>query len=84
MREQQRQLWSAAVSGWQPGVDAAIAPADPITEQLIALAQIEPGQRVLDLSCGAGNPAFQIARRVGGTGFVLGLDIAEAMIVGTA
>jgi ubiquinone/menaquinone biosynthesis C-methylase UbiE len=85
VREKQRLVWARAAAGpaWQPGPDVAIAPADPITGCLVDLAQIGPGQRVLDLACGGGNPAFIIAAEVGVNGFVLGLDITEAMVEAT-
>jgi SAM-dependent methyltransferase len=83
-REHQRALWSAAAPAWQRDYGAAIPPIDAISEQLLALARIAPGQRVLDLCCGAGNPAFFIAQRVGEAGAVLGLDLSEAMAQGTA
>lgn len=83
LREQQRSLWTGAAPAWQQDYGAAFPEVDAITEQLLALAQIGPGQHVLDLSCGAGNPAYFIAQRVGSTGAVLGLDLSTAMVAGT-
>jgi ubiquinone/menaquinone biosynthesis C-methylase UbiE len=83
-REHQRALWSTAAPAWQLDYATAVPPIDAITEQLLALAHIDLGQRVLDLSCGAGNPAFFIAQRVGSAGSLLGLDISTAMVQGTA
>src|SRR5947209_6718976 len=82
VRAQQRAEWSAAAPGWIRHRHAVSAPARPLTEQLLALAQIRPGQRVLDLACGTGDPAFTIAERVGPTGAVLGLDQSPEMIDG--
>jgi len=45
-----------------------------------ALAQLEPGQFVLDLGCGGGLDAFLAAQRVGPAGRVLGLDTAPELV----
>lgn len=43
-------------------------------------AQIEPGCRVLDVACGTGVLAREAALRLGGSGFVAGLDISPGML----
>lgn len=48
-----------------------------VSERMLDLASVSPGQRVLDLACGRGEPSLRAARRVGPAGDVLGLDIAE-------
>jgi len=45
-----------------------------------ALADLKEGETVLDLGCGAGLDAFLAARRVGGTGKVIGVDMTPEMI----
>lgn len=52
----------------------------PFYERLIALAHIQPGDRVLDLACGTGTSASPILEQVGSAGFVLGLDLTAAMV----
>ena len=83
LREEQRQLWSAAADAWQKGAETPL-PMDPVTERLLLEARIGPGMRVLDLGSGAGNPAFFLAERVGSDGSVLGLDLSSAMVEGTS
>jgi len=39
-----------------------------------------PGERVLDVGCGAGGSSLALAARVGATGQVLGVDISEPLI----
>jgi ubiquinone/menaquinone biosynthesis C-methylase UbiE len=43
-------------------------------------AQIGPGQRVLDVACGTGVLAREVARRVGPKGLVVGLDLNDGML----
>ena len=45
-----------------------------------ALAQLSPGERVLDLGSGGGIDVLLSARRVGPTGFAYGLDMTDAML----
>lgn len=42
--------------------------------------QLREGQQVADLGCGMGADAFEIARRVGSGGSVIGVDVSDAMI----
>jgi ubiquinone/menaquinone biosynthesis C-methylase UbiE len=44
------------------------------------LLQVSDGHRVLDIGCGTGADATALARRVGKTGHVVGIDISRAMI----
>ncbi len=46
----------------------------------IALANLEPGQTVLDLGSGAGLDCFLAAQRVGPTGRVIGVDMTPDML----
>lgn len=45
-----------------------------------AIAELEPGERVLDLGSGAGFDAFLAARQVGPAGSVIGVDMTAEMI----
>lgn len=45
-----------------------------------ALAELRPGERVLDLGSGGGIDVLLSARRVGPTGFAYGLDMTDAML----
>ncbi len=48
---------------------------EPFTERLFRDAGIGPGQRVLDVGSGVGDVAFLVARLVGPTGEVVGIDL---------
>ena len=45
-----------------------------------ALAELRPGEKVLDLGSGGGVDVLLSARRVGPTGFAYGLDMTDAML----
>jgi ubiquinone/menaquinone biosynthesis C-methylase UbiE len=54
-----------------------------ITQQTLGLMALKPGQRVLDLGCGAGWASRLLAKAVGGgeqAGQVVGLDVSDEMI----
>jgi ubiquinone/menaquinone biosynthesis C-methylase UbiE len=54
-----------------------------ITQQTLELMKLKPGQRVLDLGCGAGWASRLLAQRGGGgehPGQVVGLDVSDEMI----
>lgn len=57
--------------------EADYADPDPALRQLIADLPLQPGDRVLDLGCGAGQFAAFIAERVGAAGEVVGIDPDE-------
>jgi demethylmenaquinone methyltransferase/2-methoxy-6-polyprenyl-1,4-benzoquinol methylase len=44
------------------------------------VAELEPGDRALDVCCGTGDLALELKRRVGERGEVLGLDFSEPML----
>jgi SAM-dependent methyltransferase len=49
-------------------------------EALIQHARLEPGMHVLELACGTGDPALEIARRVGPNGRVTATDLSPQML----
>jgi SAM-dependent methyltransferase len=40
----------------------------------------KPGERIIDVGCGCGDTTLELARRVGPTGHVLGVDISAPML----
>jgi len=52
----------------------------PVTDALISLLDLSPGNQILDLACGTGEPGLTIASRNPNTVQVLGVDAAEGMV----
>ena len=76
----QRQQWNedgAAWRRWTPTLESWYGAA---TRQMLDLARVQSGQRILDIAAGAGEPAVSAAERVGPGGYVLATDISEGMV----
>jgi SAM-dependent methyltransferase len=58
-------------------IQHALSAVDPI---LLRALDLRPRQRVLDVACGTGDPALWIARWIGPSGKVVGIDVARPMI----
>ena len=50
------------------------------SEDVLGAADATPGERVLDVGCGTGETTALLAKAVGGTGRVLGVDISEVLV----
>ena len=53
---------------------------DLIGRRTIDRLRLKPGDRVLDVACGSGASALPAAQRVGSSGAVLGIDLAERLL----
>jgi SAM-dependent methyltransferase len=79
-KETQRRDWSAAAAGWRqwwPKIEEGLG---SVSERLIQLGDVKPGDRVLDVATGIGEPAVTAARRVAPGGHVVATDIAPGML----
>jgi ubiquinone/menaquinone biosynthesis C-methylase UbiE len=65
---------------WQRWLPVVQRGAAAVSERLIVLARIGPGARVFDIGTGLGEPALAIARAVGPSGSVVGIDVAGGML----
>jgi SAM-dependent methyltransferase len=63
-------------------VEAVYATADVVEQRrrFLGLIDLQPGERVLDLGCGPGYLASEMAAAVGAAGFVRGVDISPSML----
>jgi ubiquinone/menaquinone biosynthesis C-methylase UbiE len=76
----QREQWNkdgAAWRRWNPTLDRWYG---DVTRQMLDLAWIHPGQRILDVAAGAGEPAVSAVERVGPDGYVLATDISDGIV----
>lgn len=53
---------------------------EPLGLAAMDAAGVSPGERVLDVGCGCGQSALELARRVGPGGGVLGVDLSAVML----
>jgi len=79
-KDRVRDEWQAVAGGWRRWEPALHAFTWPMSLRMVAAAEVGPGQRVLDVGCGMGDPTLQVAVLVGPHGRVLGIDVAEGMI----
>ena len=75
-----RNEWQAVAGGWRRWEPMLQSFTWPMSLRMVAAAEVGPGQRVLDVGCGMGDPTLQVAVLVGPHGRVLGIDVAEGMI----
>jgi SAM-dependent methyltransferase len=77
-----KRAWRGAAEYWTKHAPTVRALFAPLTEKLMAAAEIAPGQEVLDIAGGAGEPSLVIADRIAPGGSVTCTDIAPEMIAG--
>jgi cyclopropane fatty-acyl-phospholipid synthase-like methyltransferase len=69
----QREEWNGATGcRWMERHAAMDAQIAPFGRQAMDRAAVRPSARVLDVGCGCGETTFELARRVGETGEVVG------------
>jgi ubiquinone/menaquinone biosynthesis C-methylase UbiE len=76
-RRIQRYGWDKAAAYYEQSWQRQLAPAQAT---MLALANLEPGERVVDIACGTGLVTFAAAAAVGPSGEVVGTDISEVMV----
>jgi len=79
--EQQIEYWNGQVgdrwASFQARLDAAMT---DIASASYGFAAAKPGERVLDVGCGCGTTSLEIARAVGSSDSVVGIDISRPML----
>lgn len=75
-----RAYWKARSAGWAATSVSALPTDDTLNQALIEAAGIAPGQTVLDLASGTGDPSISIARALGGRGSVTACDLTIEML----
>ncbi len=77
----QRQSWDSVARGWQKWWKTFENGAQKVSDRLIELANVDSGDKVLDVATGIGEPAISAAKIVGKSGHVTATDISSEMLV---
>jgi ubiquinone/menaquinone biosynthesis C-methylase UbiE len=80
-KAQQREMWDNAAAGWQIWWETFERGAQKVSNKLVELAEIKPGDKVLDIATGIGEPAVTAARRAKPNGKVVAIDISPQMLL---
>ena len=72
--------WDRVATGWEKWWRTIESAAQHVSDRLIDMAHVGPGQRVLDVATGIGEPALSAARRVGPAGAVVATDFSGRML----
>jgi ubiquinone/menaquinone biosynthesis C-methylase UbiE len=76
-KDNERRAWDLCAENYDQCLTQAFA---PFSERLVSLAQLQGGQRVLDVATGSGLAALMAAELVGPDGHVSGVDLSETMV----
>ena len=72
--------WRYDLHGWLTDTFLFGGKVRELRQKTVTLAQLQPGEQVLDVGCGTGTLAREVARRVGRTGHVAGIDPSAQQI----
>lgn len=79
IRDQQRAGWNQFSPGWKKWDAFNMAFLKPMGDAIVDALQLQPGDAVLDVATGTGEPGLTIAGLLPG-GRVMGTDLAEGML----
>ena len=77
-----RDYWATRAPQWDAWADDLAPLAERFNAALIAAIDVRPGQTLLDLASGAGEPALTLAKHVGPSGSVTATDLVPEMLAG--
>lgn len=77
-----RTYWATRAPQWDAWADHLAPLAERFNAALIEAIDVNPGQTLLDLASGAGEPALTLARHVGPSGSVTATDLVPEMLAG--
>jgi SAM-dependent methyltransferase len=77
---EQAEYWEQRAPTWLELEDRMEQVGGPPGQLAMDRLELRPGQRVVDLGCGAGRTTLELAARVGPGGEVVGVDISSGML----
>lgn len=77
LRSEQKKLWDVSAPGLEKWLHVTQVASQAVTDRMMELAGIKPGDTVLDIATGIGDPAIDAARIVQPTGRVLAVDQSQ-------
>jgi ubiquinone/menaquinone biosynthesis C-methylase UbiE len=80
-QSEQKKLWDVSAAGLEKWLHVTQAASQHVTDRMLELAGIKPGDNVLDIATGIGDPAIDAARIVQPTGRVLAIDLSQWRLV---
>jgi ubiquinone/menaquinone biosynthesis C-methylase UbiE len=80
-QSEQKKLWDVSAEGLEKWLHVTQAASQDVTDRMMELAGIKPGDNVLDIATGIGDPAIDAARIVQPTGRVLAVDLSQRRLV---
>ena len=80
----QREFWDRRADAWERRADSLDAFSDAYGIPVMDALGLKPGERVVDVGCGPGTTAIELASRVAPSGEVVGVDISPAMVAAAA
>lgn len=80
IKKRQQNDWNAVAPGWEKWWRTLEEGARHVSARMLQMAELQNGQRVLDIATGIGEPAVSAAHQVGSDGYVLAIDQAENML----
>jgi ubiquinone/menaquinone biosynthesis C-methylase UbiE len=79
LRKQLHGMWASVAPAWEEHADYADTRGAAMTAKMLDLSAPKPGERVLELACGAGGVGIAAAELVGPEGEVVVSDVAAGM-----
>lgn len=82
--EAERAAWTAQAAAWDRWADPLERMAERFNQPMVEAAGAKPGERVLDLASGVGEPGLTLYKAIQPGGTLVLSDLAEAMIRGAS
>jgi cyclopropane fatty-acyl-phospholipid synthase-like methyltransferase len=79
-KAEQRLLLDNAACGWQACWETIEHGAQKVSDKMVELSEIKPGDKVLDIATDIGEPAISAARKVVPNGNVIAIHVSPQML----